>query len=106
MYTVPQNFEKWLLAAFVAIMVGIVAIPATLASQVPQQPSVQDAFAAKLDELGQCNAERGTLQQFQSRVMKDRWVPQAQVIAQFEKANPGQTLSSDMKVISKSVDTK
>ena len=63
-----------------------------------QVGQLQQALSQRLAQLGSCNAELGGYQQ---RLAAGTLVTIEQVRAAYERANPGDTLSADMRRVSK-----
>jgi len=83
------------------LLVAILAPAVLLASsaQVDQTGALRQALGQKIAALGTCNAELGQLQQMSAQVLTGQLVPVTQIVAAFEQANPGKTLSKDWKAI-------
>ncbi len=80
-----------------AIAFALAAVLAT-AQEAPKPPDLTQLLVQRTNQLGVCNSELGQLQQLQAAVIAGQLVSPQSVKETFEKANPGKTLGTDLKI--------
>ena len=99
---------RTLLGIVVAVILAVGLSAQEQATPQQQIQQLQQALAVKTNDLGQCNAERGGLQQLQAQVISGQWVTKDQAKAEadqavakykadIERAN-GKTVGADLKL--------